>query len=92
MPGIFDILDQGSRLLPALQDTFALSSWGDLCGGYFNLRGWGGPASYVDQWEPAEKQLHKPARTGIEPEAGRGRNPEGGPHGHSSSIPKRHRA
>jgi hypothetical protein len=52
MPRIFDNLNQDSKLLPSLQDTFALSSRADFCVGYFNLRGWGGLASYVDQWEP----------------------------------------
>ena len=52
MPRIFDNLNQDSKLLPALQDTLALSSRADFCVGYFNLRGWGGLSSYVDQWEP----------------------------------------
>ena len=52
MPRIFDNLNQDSKLLPALQDYFDLSSRADSCAGYFNLRGWGGLASYVDQWEP----------------------------------------
>ena len=51
MPRIFDNLNQDSKLLPALQDTLALSSRADFCVGYFNLRGWGGLASYVDEWE-----------------------------------------
>ena len=51
MPRIFDNLNQDSKLLPALQDTFALSSRADFCVGYFNLRGWAGLASNVDQWE-----------------------------------------
>ena len=52
MPRIFDNLNQDSKLLPALQDTFALSSRADFCVGYFNLRDWGDLASYVDHWEP----------------------------------------
>ena len=47
---IFDNLELGSSLLPALQETLALSSRADFCVGYFNLRGWGGLAPYVDDW------------------------------------------
>ena len=54
MPRIFDNLKQDSKLLPALQDTFALSSRADFCVGYFNLRGWGGLAPCVDQWEAGD--------------------------------------
>ncbi len=54
MPRIFDNLKQDSKLLPALQDTFALSSRADFCVGYFNLRGWGGLAPYVDRWEAGD--------------------------------------
>ena len=50
MPRIFDNLELGSSLLPALQETLALSSRADFCVGYFNLRGWGGLAPYVDDW------------------------------------------
>ena len=50
MPRIFDNLAPGSSLLPALQETLALSSRADFCVGYFNLRGWGGLAPYVDAW------------------------------------------
>ena len=50
MPRIFDNLQASSSLLPALQGTLALSSRADFCVGYFNLRGWGGLASYVDDW------------------------------------------
>ena len=50
MPRIFDNLEFGSSLLPALQETLALSSRADFCVGYFNLRGWGGLAPYVDDW------------------------------------------
>ena len=51
MPRIFDNLELGSSLLPALQETLALSSRADFCVGYFNLRGWGGLAPYVDDWK-----------------------------------------
>ena len=50
MPRIFDNLALGSSLLPALQEALALSSRTDFCVGYFNLRGWGGLAPYVDDW------------------------------------------
>ena len=52
MPRIFDNLGPSSSLLPALQDTLELSSRADFCVGYFNLRGWGHLAPYVDQWDP----------------------------------------
>ena len=52
MPRIFDNLESASNLLPALQETFALSSRADFCVGYFNLRGWGGVAPHVDGWGP----------------------------------------
>lgn len=52
MPRIFDNLEAHSSFLPVLQETLALSSRADFCVGYFNLRGWGGLAPYVDKWEP----------------------------------------
>ena len=54
MPRIFDNLVHGSSLLPALQETLTLSSRADFCVGYFNLRGWGGLAPYVDGWSNDE--------------------------------------
>ena len=51
MPRIFDNLAPTSSLLPVLQETMALSSRADFCVGYFNLRGWGGLAPYVENWE-----------------------------------------
>ena len=51
MPRIFDNLHSASTLLPALQETLVLSSRADFCVGYFNLRGWGGLASYLDRWD-----------------------------------------
>ena len=61
MPRIFDNLNQDTKLLPALQDTFALSSRADLCVGYLNLRGWAGLAPYVDLWD----SNHGPCRVLI---------------------------
>ena len=52
MPRIFDNLELTSKLLPALQETLALSSRADFCIGYFNLRGWGGLAPNVAEWTP----------------------------------------
>ena len=54
MPHIFDNLASDSSLLPALQETLALSSRADFCVGYFNLRGWGGLAPYVDDWNQGD--------------------------------------
>ena len=54
MPRIFDNLEPSSSLLPALQQTLALSSRADFCVGYFNLRGWGGLAPKVDDWDPGD--------------------------------------
>ena len=54
VPRIFDNLEPASRLSPALQETLARSSRADFCVGYFNLRGWGDLAPYVDDWEDDE--------------------------------------
>ena len=54
MPRIFDNLTPDSSLLPALQETLELSSRADFCVGYFNLRGWGGLAPYVDDWNDSD--------------------------------------
>lgn len=54
MPRIFDNLESASSLLPTLQETLALSFRADFCVGYFNLRGWGGLASYVDDWDSSD--------------------------------------
>ena len=54
MPRIFDNLEPGSKLLPALQEALTLSSRADFCVGYFNLRGWGGLAPYLDGWDSGD--------------------------------------
>ncbi|MYD35713.1 MAG: NgoFVII family restriction endonuclease [Dehalococcoidia bacterium] len=54
MPRIFDNLEPASNLLPALQETLEVSNRADFCIGYFNLRGWGGLASYVDLWDDTQ--------------------------------------
>ena len=54
MPRIFDNLQPSSNLLPALQETLELSNRADFCIGYFNLRGWGGLAPYVDMWDETQ--------------------------------------
>ncbi len=61
MPRIFDNLNSTSSLLPALQETLALSVRADFCVGYFNLRGWGGLAPYLDNWD----RSHGPCRVLI---------------------------
>ena len=61
MPQIFDNLNSTSSLLPALQKTLALSVRADFCVGYFNLRGWGGLAPYLDDWD----RSHGPCRVLI---------------------------
>ena len=54
MPRIFDNLTPSASLAPALQETLAISNRADFCVGYFNLRGWGDLAPYVDRWNPED--------------------------------------
>ena len=54
MPRIFDNLSPSTKLAPALQETLAVSNRADFCVGYFNLRGWGDLAPYVDGWNPED--------------------------------------
>ena len=54
MPRIFDNLSASTKLAPALQETLSVSNRADFCVGYFNLRGWGDLAPYVDNWNPED--------------------------------------
>ena len=54
MPRIFDNLTPSASLAPALQETLSISNRADFCVGYFNLRGWGDLAPYVDRWNPED--------------------------------------
>ena len=56
MPRIFDNLTPEGTLLPALQETLQLCQRADFCVGYFNLRGWKGLDSYIEDWSDPESK------------------------------------
>ena len=51
MPRIFDNIDSYS---PALRETLKTADHADFCVGYFNLRGWRGLSSYIEEWRGGE--------------------------------------
>ena len=54
MPRVFDNIED--LLLPALRQSLELSNSADFSIGYFNLRGWGELASFINDWD-GEQQV-----------------------------------
>lgn len=52
MPRVFDNIE--ADLLPALRQTLQVSSHGDFCVGYFNLRGWKSIDDLISAWPGTE--------------------------------------
>ncbi len=61
MPRIFDTLTPEGTLRPALQETLELCQRANFCVGYFNLRGWKGLDSRIEDWSDPESLCMPPS-------------------------------